>query len=377
MRAILLVPALFLLAGCGLFGSRDQVEPPAELVTFTPSAEVQRHWSVSVGGDGGRHLILDPWADGERVVASSANGRVVSIDAASGRALWSRNTGAALSSGPGLGSGVVVVGSRDAQVIALDPDSGDELWRTTVSSEVLAQPQAARGIVVVRTSDGKVHGLDAADGSRRWLHERSVPLLTLRGNSNPVIHGDGVLIGFDGGRLAALALNSGELLWELPVAEPSGRTELERMADINGTPVVADGAVHVTAHRGRTLIASLDGRTLWARDIASRAGLAISRDRLFVSADDDSLWGLDRRNGATIWRQEALTRRQLTAPAVTSQFVLVGDSEGWVHVLSREDGNFVARHRIDSSGIAAAPVAVGETVYIISRSGTLAALRMQ
>lgn len=368
-------------AGCGTVGNflagKDNSAPPAKLEKFESSVAVQTVWSKDVGsGSDEQYIKLPPVVEGDKVFAADRKGRVSAYGAANGQLLWETQTKAPISGGPGSGEGLVLVGTSEGEVIALNADSGEIAWRAQVSSEVLAPPRAAQGVVVARTIDGKLFGLDAKQGKRIWVYEQSVPALTLRGTSAPLLVGDKVIAGFASSKLAAITLNEGKLLWEASVAEPRGRSELERLVDISGELQVADDIVYVASFQGRVAAVDIEsGRALWARNMSSNAGTGVGEDNLYVTDAQSHVWALDRRDGGTLWKQIKLQARSVTAPAVYGDYVVVGDFEGYLHWMSREDGSFVARTQIDDDGIIAAPVVVDGTLYVSGSGGVLAALR--
>ena len=367
--------AVLALSGCGGLSRDDDNAPaPAELEDFEPGVGIETLWSRRAASGAGQSLELHPAVTGGRVFTAGRDGDVAAYDAGTGERLWEADTGVPVSGGPGAGPGIVVVGSSDGDVVALDGAGGGVAWRARVSSEVLSAPAVGERIAVVRTIDGKLFGLDAANGERLWVYDRAVPALTLRGTSSPVIARDTVVAGFDNGRLVAVSLDHGQLLWESQVATPAGRTELERLADIDADPVVADGVVYATAFQGR--VAAIDlhtGRLLWQRDMSSRAGAGAGRRLLYVTDDESHVWALDRDTGASLWRQGRLERRRLTRPVAFAEYVVVADFEGHVHWLSIEDGSFAARVRA-GSGVTAFPVATEAAVYVYDTRGELTAL---
>ncbi len=381
MRAALLALAALALGGCATvsdyLNTQDTNEPPAELVEFQPTARVAGAWSREVGaGVGDQYLRLVPVVRGDRVYAAGRDGRVRAFGADSGAPVWEADLDVPVSGGPGVGEGLVLVGTSDGEVYALAEADGALLWQARVSSEVLAAPVAGRGVVVVRSIDGRLFGLDSATGERLWVYGSSVPLLTLRGTSAPVVSGDLVVTGFDGGRLTGVRLDDGALAWERRVATPRGRSELERMVDIDSRPVIVDDAVYVATFQGR--IAALDllsGRPLWDRDMSSHAGFQVAGGTLYVTDSDSHVWALDRFNGNALWRQKKLKARRLTAPAVVGDWVAVADFEGYVHLLSRQDGSLAARVQVGGGGVTAQPVARGGMLYVYDNSGRLSALR--
>jgi len=379
-RALAAAGLALALAGCALnpfSGASSTLEPPAPLTELEPSAVLETVWSRDVGaGAGDQYLRLRPAVLGDRVFAAERDGEVSAYRLEDGDTVWETDTGAPIAGGPGVGEGLVVVGTSDGEVLALAAEDGRIAWRQRVSSEVLAAPAVASGVVVVRTQDGKLAGLAATDGTPLWSYDRAVPALSLRGTSAPVATDDMVVAGLDNGLLVALALADGVLLWESRIATPSGRSELERLVDIDGDPVIDGGVVHVVTYQGR--VAAVDrvsGRVLWRRDMSSHAGLGVSRRNLFVTDADSYVWAIDRDNSASVWRQDKLARRALTPPTAFGAHIAVGDFEGYVHLLDRSDGRLAARLKVDGDGLAAAPVAVGELLLVYGRGGTLSALR--
>ena len=374
--------AVVALSGCGTLagwlGDDEDAPAPAELTKVQPGIDIDTLWSrSSTSGEGERRLELRASAAGTRVVAAGHDGDVAAHDPFTGEQLWETDTDVSISGGPGAGSGLVVVGSSGGDVVALAGENGAVMWRAQVSSEVLSAPAVSERTVVVRTIDGKLFGLDTANGGRVWVYDRTVPALTLRGTSAPVIAGGLVIAGFDSGHLAAVSLVDGRLIWETHVAAPTGRTELERLADIDADPVVSDGVVYAASYQGR--VAAFDlatGRTLWRREMSSHAGIGAGRRLLYVTDEQSHVWALDRGTGASLWRQDALALRQLTRPVEYEGHVVVADFEGHVHWLSTGDGRIVGRIRAGNRAVTAPPVATDAAVYVLGRRGKLTALTL-
>lgn len=368
-------------SGCGMVNDflrgKDNAEPPAPLLIFQNTIQVQAVWSARVGsGSADEYFQLTPHVVNGKAFAADRKGRVSAYDAANGRALWSVETKVPISGGPGSGDGVVLVGTSDGEVLALEEASGVLRWRERVSSEVLSAPVAAHDVVVVRTVDGKLQGLDLLTGKRLWTHDSTVPALTLRSTSAPVIVDDKVLGGFASGRLVALSISDGRVLWETVIAEPRGRSELERLVDISSEPRVIDQTVYVSSYQGR--IAALDvvsGRLIWTRDMSSYAGLSVDDRAVYITDDKGQVFSLDRRDGRALWKQDKLRARAVTAPAIYKDYVVVGDFQGYLHWMARDDGGFVARVRVDEAGIITPPTTVADMLYVNGKGGVLAALK--
>lgn len=379
-----LLPALLLLlSGCGTvtdyLKGDDNAEPAAPLSEIKATIKVTTHWSRNVGKSGKEGLVnLRPVvADGKLYIASG-DGQVSALDAKTGKTLWHVDTRARLGGGPGVGDALVLVGTRDGELIALAADDGKEVWRSRVTSEVLSVPSASLGIVVTRAIDGRLFGLSAVDGKRLWTYDRTVPVLTLRGSSSPVLYRGLVIYGSDSGRLTALSQKQGFILWEKSIAFPSGRTELDRIVDIDGDPLVKDDIVYVASYQGS--IVALDIKTaklLWKRNFSSFNGMSADRKNLYVTDDQGNVWAIDRNTGASLWKQDKLLNRQVSGPGVIGDYVVVGDFEGYLHWMSIDDGRFVARTRVDSTGISSLPISDGQRLYSYSKGGTLSALSAQ
>ena len=352
------------------------IEP---LVEIEHAIDIKKIWSTRVGdGTDGFYLKLSPVAGEGVIFAAERDGEVIALEIESGKQHWKTKTKKPLSGGPGHGEGRVLVGTRDGEVIALSDEDGEILWTTQVSSEVLAAPKADLGVVVVRTVDGKAYGLDASSGQRLWVYERAVPLLTLRGTSAPQLADGLAIIGFDGGILAALDITNGSLVWEKRIALPTGRSTLDRMVDIDAEPLILDDVVHVATFQGRVAVVDLQtGNIGWVRDLSSHAGLGVDVDNVYLTDEQSEIWALERYSGNSVWKQEQLKSRALTAPVSFGDYLVVGDFEGYLHWLNREDGTQAGRVRLDKSQILTTPFVVNDTLYAYSTDGTLAAYSVQ
>lgn len=368
---LLLVTAL---AACG---SKGPVREPADLQSIAdPDVAPRVVWDESPGdGDAGQESRLRLSIESDILVTADAEGDVYALNPRDGRRLWSAATGARVISGPTVYADLVLLGTLDAEVIALKRSDGTQAWRATVSSEVLAPPVGEGGIVVVRCGDGKVFGLSAGTGARRWNFDRAVPPLTLRGLSAPLIYEGVAILGLDNGRAAALRVETGEVLWEEVVSAPEGRSELERIVDVDADLLTAGGGVFALSFGGDLAAISLqEGRVAWRRPVKSYTGAALLGARLLVSDESGVVWALDAETGASVWKQEALKYRRLTAPAVVGSHVVVGDLDGYLHWLSPDDGRIVGRVRASRDAVATAPVLSGDLLYVLDRSGGVAAV---
>lgn len=374
MKRLMALGAAALLAACA---AKDNVEPPRALESFPASLSVTRIWNVSVRGAGDVRVGLQPAVGGDRVFIAGRDGHVVAIGLSDGRQAWSAALRRPLAGGPAFGDGLVVVGGSDGSVTALDANSGSVRWTAQLTGEVLAPPAVARGVVAVRTGDGGLFGLDGADGGVLWSYEQPVPSLSLRGTAGPVVAGDTVIAGFDNGRLAATHLRDGQLAWESAVAVATGRTEVERMVDVNHTPRVIGREVYAVTYQGRIAAVALEtGRALWSQEFSSSSGLGAAALGIFATDQHSEVVGFDRLSGSPLWRQASLRARSLTAPTPIRDAVVVGDFDGFLHFLSQDSGELVARARIGNGAIRMAPVVAGDIVIAQTAGGSVTAYRV-
>jgi outer membrane protein assembly factor BamB len=372
-----LLAAAAALAACG---DKGPVREPAELERIQSAAVAPDViWDASPGsGDGEQESRLRLAIESDMIVTADAAGDVYALDPKSGRKLWHADTGARLIAGPTVHTDVVLLGTLDAEVIALKRADGTPAWRTTVSSEVLAPPVGDGGVIVVRCGDGKIFGLSAASGVKRWSFDRNVPALTLRGLSAPLIHEGVAIIGLDNGRAAALRTETGEVLWEEVVSAPEGRSELERIVDVDADLIEAGGGVFALSFGGDLAAIGLqEGRVAWRRPVKSYTGAALMANRILVTDEAGLVWSLDAETGASVWKSEALKYRRLSAPVVVGEFVVVADFEGYLHWLSPQDGRIVGRVRAVRDAVATAPVVRDNTLYVLDRGGEIAAVEVK
>jgi outer membrane protein assembly factor BamB len=372
------------LGGCstmkGWFGDKkgDKPTEPMALVDITPSVTVSKLWSADAGkGEGRLGVRQGPVVADGRVYAAAIEGGVRAFDLQTGKSLWSYDSKLRLSGGPGTGEGLVVIGGMDGDVIALDASTGAEKWQAKVASEIIAAPAVGMGMVFVRGNDGRVTALDVASGERRWFWAHEVPLLSLRGNDAPVLGPGYLFVGNDDGTVSALAANDGRPLWEQAVGQPEGRTELDRMADVDGTPVLDQTTLYASSFKRQTIaIDAPSGRPMWATDHGGGGRIGVGSDRLVVSDSNGSVFGLDKAGGSALWQQPGLVRRNLTAPAVQGDYAVVGDYDGYLHWLKMDNGEFAARARVGGSALRAAPVVADGVLVVQNVDGELSAFRL-
>jgi outer membrane protein assembly factor BamB len=372
------VLALAVLAvGCS---SKETKElPPAELTKFESEVTLKTEWSRSIGdGQGDTYNMLVPAVDGDRIFAAEAGGKVFSLDRLTGKVLWKQDMETEVSGAVGAGYGLVVLGTLKGEVIALDEDTGEEKWRARVNSEVLSAPAVNSDLVVLQTQNDTLYAFDAYSGSQRWMFDNTPAVLTLRGSGSPVLTNNLVVAGLSSGKVLALDAQRGLPVWEQRVAIPQGRSELERVVDIDGGLLLSGSTLYVVSYQGRLAALDLEsGRPLWEREASSAMGLAQGYGSVYVSLANGTVESIDERSTSALWSNDALQRRQLSAPAVFSSYVLVGDLEGYLHLLSQIDGRFVGRTRIDSDGLRARPLVVGDWVYAYGNGGKLVALTIK
>ena len=368
LRVFVSLAALVLATGC------KSSPGPVDLVDFKPTANLQKTWKVSVGS--AKDYVFQPAVVGASVYAASARGRVMRID--NGKTVWSIKTDEHLSGGVGSNGKLVVVADEKGYVTALDAATGKVVWHVNARIEVLAAPAVSRDIVMLRASDHHLVGLETKNGQQRWFYQRTSPPLALRSHAG-IRLADGVaLVGFPGGKVVGISLEHGGDLFELNVAHPRGSSDIERVADVAGLPVLRKNELCAVTYQGRAACFDVtNGNTLWERNFSSYAGMDRD-DRFAVIVDDrDSVQALDAYSGTAVWRQDAMTRRQLSRPLLLGEYVITGDLKGYVHVLNRENGRFVARARADNSSIVADPVPLGHGFVVQTKDGEVVAFEIR
>ncbi|MEM1081545.1 MAG: outer membrane protein assembly factor BamB [Pseudomonadota bacterium] len=368
------------MTGCGLFGGGEPEEDdPLELVEFEQQLDIEELWSVSAGkGVDRRASNLHPEFSNGLLWVADSEGRLIALEAESGNRRFDYDLDMDVSSGPSVFNDRVLLGTFEGQLLNVNAGSGEIEWRAQLSSEILAKPILQDGIVVVRCIDGRVFGLNAESGNREWVYDRSIPVLTLRGNSTPLVRGGQMFLGYDDGTVVAIRISDGTLLWEARVSSPEGRSQLDRLADIDGSLVIVGRDLYAVTRHGRMASVALDsGRIQWVKDVKSHSGISVARTQLATTDIDDSIWVVDRQSGDTIWRSEDLLRRGLTQPVAMADQWVVADREGYLHWLDASTGQLTARVRASRDRPAEKPMVIGNTLYLFDVDGRVSAWQIR
>ena len=395
MGRILLLMGALLVSGCAQMNAfkdlagavseaisgSDNAEPPRELQPLEPTVNLTEIWSQSVGkGFAGRVLNLVPAVTPSHVYAADHLGLVAAFQRSDGAGEWSAETGLELSAGPVVAGDRLLVGTSNAELVALSMTDGALLWKTALSSEVMSLPRVSRNMVVVRTSDGRIAGIDLQHGGIKWTHQRTLPALSVRSLGSPTISGDLVIDGFGAGKLVALSLQDGHVVWESTLVVPRGRSEVERMVELDADPVVHEGVVYATGFQGgMSAVDVSNGSLLWHQKTGySSHSLLVGKKSIYLTDTSSDLWDIDLKDGADRWKQDVLHQRRLTVPGLLRDYLVVGDFEGYLHLLRADTGSLVGRLEVDSgNAYIASPEIHEDTLYVYSTGGRLSALRIE
>ena len=378
-RAILLV---FLFLTFSLFAAcsseKDNTLPPSPLVSFKPSLKVNQLWVANAGsGSSKYYLRLTPAADNGKIFTSSYNGQICATDAKTGQLVWRTDVDANVVSGVGAGGGKLFIGTEDGRVVALNQTSGKILWQATSSNQVLAAPNVSNGIVLVKSIDGTLTALSADDGHRLWRLSHQVPNMVLRASSQPEISGKKAVVGFANGMLECFDLPTGKPYWSIQIATPEGANAVERMVDIDVNPVIVRGVVYIATYQGKIAALSMkNGHVIWMHKISSYSGIAASPNNVYISDAQSKVWSFSNSFGGINWRQSDLTGRNITGPALLGSYVAVVDGLGYLHWMAKSDGRFVCRNKLDDSGATASPIVYKNRLYVYTQSGSLFAFSL-
>ncbi|MFT5575103.1 MAG: outer membrane protein assembly factor BamB [Bermanella sp.] len=367
----LLPIAVALLSACA---STPEENEPAELTDFVIERKLDRLWAANIGQGQGKGLYqLRPVVEGDTLYIASADGLLQARDALSGKLRWQRKLAVTISGGVGVDDERLYLGTTEGLVLALD-QQGAELWRAEVSGEVLAPPVSNEDIVVAQSYDGQLIAFDAATGEKRWTYSASVPRLTLRGTSTPILEGQFVFAGLANGRMVALDQKSGELRWEQRVSVAKGSTEIERLSDVDGSLLYDSGVLYAAGYQGKLIAVDIrSGRRLWERDLSSHAGPVEGYGNVYAVDAEGSIHAFEKNGQGVIWAQTILARRKLIEPAILSGSLVTGDFEGYLHFVSQVDGHLVSRVRVDESGLRAPMLVIEDRLYVYSNAGRLVA----
>lgn len=364
--------------GSYFFGGENNITPPTELADYKEEIEIDWLWKEQVGDGADDQLVnLVLAISDDKILAADRNGLVQAREIKTGDLIWETETDYDISAGLGIGDKTAIFATSNAEVVALNIATGEQIWSSIVSSEVLACPVIADNKVIIRTTDGKLVALNEKDGTELWVFEKNVPVLSIRGIGTPLILGDNIIAGYANGKLLALRLRDGKHIWETSIVMSSGKSEVERLVDLDVDPIEVDRVIYISSYQGGTsAVLELDGDILWRReDISSYSGLSYDLQYLYVSDTKSAIWQLDQHNNTSLWKQDALTHRMLTAPAVYKDYVVIGDYDGYLHWLAKSDGRQLGRIQIAGSAIKEKPIIIGDTVFIYAKDGTLAALK--
>ncbi len=370
----------FMLSGCASDGSARQV---ASLPKVDNQIVLQKTWETQVGKGVGKYFSrLSPVYAYDKFYVAARRGDVAALDLATGKKIWSINLGAKkpalLSGGLTAAYNKIFVGTETGYLIALDAETGEQIWETNVSGELLSRPLADENLIVVNTSRGELAAFNAQTGDEKWRISGDVPNLTLRGDSSPVSISGGVFWGMANGRLGAALLNSGNLIWQQVIATPRGATEIDRLVDVDATPVIADYLLYAIGYNGYLVAIDLrSGQIVWKREYSSSTDFTVSGFTIILKTDKDHIVAVDSRSGMKLWENTELTYRDLTAPVRIDNEILVGDAEGYLHWIDISTGEFVAQRKINGSGIASAPVEVDDALIVVTRNGDITKLNKE
>ena len=386
----LLVPGLIsltLLSGCSLFSGEEDVVKMSPLPTVENQFTPTKVWQTSVGsGVGDFYSNLHPAWQGGTVYAADRRGLVKAVNADDGKQIWqtnlaektgffSSNISALLSGGLTVEGSHIFVGTEKAKVYALNTDDGSVAWETSVAGEALSSPVVSEGLVLIHTGNGLLQALDETDGSIKWTVNLEMPALSLRGESAPAVAFGAALVGGDNGRVSAVLMQQGQLIWQQRISQATGTTEIDRLSDVDTTPVIVNGVVYALAYNGN--FAALDlrsGQVLWKRELGSVLDFVISDNHIYLVDQNDRIMSLTIEGGVTVWTQSDLLHRGLTSPVLYDGYIVVGDSEGYMHWVNTSDGRFVAQQKVDSSGLQTNPVVASTKLLIQAKDGNLYAI---
>ena len=388
MRLLHVVLMLLVLNGCANisswvrnpFGEDDNPRAPAELEDIQTEVTISRDWRINIGnGQGDSFKKLTPVVDGGFVFAASDDGDVVAVNSTNGDLMWLTELETSITGGVGAGDGIVMVGTEAAELVVLSQSDGQEMWRTRVSSEILSQPKTDGDIVVVQTVDGKLVAVDRENGLQRWTYETTLPALTLRGTSSPVLTSEGTVVaGFSNGILVSVAAEDGVWSWEERVAVPDGQYDIERVIDVDGDLLLDGARILASSYQGNLMaFDTATGRIVWGMEASSYHGMDQGFGNIYYSNDESHLVAVRDNSSDVVWQNEELQYRDLTAPKTISNYVAVADFEGYLHLISQIDGRIIGRTRIDNDGIRSNLIVEDGSLIVYGNGGSLVSLTIE
>jgi outer membrane protein assembly factor BamB len=377
LLTLLITITMIFTVSCRSEKSKNKKEKfePAKIQDVIQQGQFKSLWSLKL--DEGKKTYgykLIPFIDNKEVYVASQRGTVKKLATESGNLIWSVNLDMELSAGPGVGSSVLLIGTPEGKVVALDKDTGSQLWAVTLSSEILTPPVVNNQLGIVRAQDGRIYALDIMSGERKWLFDTNIPNLTLRGNSKPVVKAGRIYIGFDNGKVASIKQETGEVIWLQNVVDTKGKTELARIVDIDGDMALIATDLYLSSAVGKTVaVATESGRVMWSQDLGSAAGVTASRSNLYIVDNESNVHALNRSTGTSEWKTSTFKNRMVTKPVFYLGDIIVGDLEGYIHVLDGVSGNTIARKRMGKTHFYSQPVVSGSTLIAYNKDGTLSA----
>lgn len=370
-RFFIIFIAVLFLGGCSVFGIHRKHLPP--LPKFKTTLSIHKQWSVNAGvGTAKKYLRLTPVIAAGKVFTVSYNGQVTAVDANSGRRVWTVNVRYPITSGIAASNGMLYFATGNGVGIALRQSNGAMVWKDYITHQILATPTISGNVALFKSMNDTVTAVNASNGKKMWEFQQQTPQLILRASSSVQVSSGYVVAGFANGQLVILSLQSGKVIWKQPVAVPQGGLAIERMIDIDGTPLVAGGNIYVATYQGNISALKLrTGRVLWRHNISAYTGLALGPQRIFLTASNGDVLAYDKATGGVVWQQNGLHERELTGPAVVGNALVFADAHGYVHWVARANGAFLARIRVNKHGVTAAPLVWGNRVYVYTNSGRL------
>ena len=387
IRVSILCLMLSVVTGCGFsdwvrnpFGDDEDPRAPAELLDVVSETAINRNWRINVGnGQGDNYKKLTPVVDGGFVFAASDDGEIMAVNTINGDLMWQTEVENSITGGVGAGDGIVMIGTEAAELIVFNQSNGEEVWRASVSSEILSQPKTNGDIVVAQTVDGKLIALNREDGMQRWTYETTLPALTLRGTSSPILTSEGTVVaGFSNGILVSVGAEDGVYVWEERVAVPDGQYDIERVIDVDGELLVDGSRILAASYQGNLMAFDIaSGQIVWGMEASSYHGMDQGFGNIYYSDDKSHLIALRNNSSDVVWQNEELQYRDLTAPKTISNYVAIADYEGYLHLVSQIDGRIVGRTRIDNDGIRSNLIDDDGKLIVYGNSGSLVSLTIE